>query len=205
MSRSTSNKNGLPAAGNPLRTLSPKTVVAIVLMVLMGILWLRVLTGGNTGLSTVQAAKLTDDVATARSTAPVRIMPNVLPLIEGRHDTLRRDFFSQDNWPGFNQPDNTPAAPTGFSDLERQLQRKKAAFEDLAKTLNLDAILRATGDGPARVCIDGKVLMQGQSLTVKTNTENYELTVSEIGENQVVLTWNNWNVVLKMTQPERID
>lgn len=205
MARPAYTANRPRTTGNPLQTLSPKTIAAIVLMALMAVLWLRVLTRGQAGPSAAQAAVLVTETATTRPAAPLRVTPVDLPVIEGRHDSLRRDFFSPDNWPAFRQVDSTPPAETGLSDRERLTQQHKAIVDNLAKTLNLDAILNGADGTSARVCIDGKVLTQGQALLVKRNTETYELTVSEIGEHQVVLTWNDWSVVLKMTQPERVD
>lgn len=140
-----------------------------------------------------------------QAVTPQRIVPKPLPIVPGRNDTLMCDFFSPANWPGFGQ--SGPAVePIGhLSEQEQQEKRHKAIFDALTQTLNLDAIIQASGDSPARVCIDGKVLTQGQALTVKRELEKIELTVSEIGEYQVVLTWKQWSVVLKMAQTERVD
>lgn len=204
MSQSAYNKTRFSATGNPLQGLSPKTIAAVVLAVLMGLLWLRVLTRGKAGPASVQAADGAVDSA-ARATTTLQIEPVALPMIEGRNDTLERDFFSPDNWPAFGRPGNVSITPSGLSEQERQEQRRAAVFEELAKTLKLDAILHG-GDGmPARVCIDGKVLTQGQSLILKRDTNSYELTLSKVSENQVVLTWRDRSLVLNMTQPERVD
>lgn len=201
-----SNKNGFSKAAHPLQTISPKTAAAVLLMALMAVLWVRVLTRGRSGPAAAQAAELLDnDAASPRIAAPLEIAPVTLPVVDGRHDALTRDFFSPDNWPGFGRaaPAIEPVADT--SDQERLEQQRSGYFDRLAKTLNLDAIIQGSDAAPARVCIEGKVLTQGQTLNVKNDTETYELTVSEIGEHQVVLTWNHWSVVLKMAQPERVD
>ena len=197
------NTYGSPSAGNPLRSLSPKTVTAIVLMTLMGILWLRVLTGGRTGPSAVQAAEQTlSALANTVVETPLHFKPVALPVIEGRNDTLAGNFFASTNWPQFNRTDK-PADPV--DDAADREQRQKRLFDAIVKTLNLDAILHAGGDLPPRVCINGNVLAQGQALGIKNDTETYELTVSEIGEHRVVLTWNQWSAVLKMAESERVD
>lgn len=205
MSRIPYNKNRLPAAGSPLHSLSPKTIVAIVLIALMGILWLRVLTNGKSGPASAQAAALQNETPVTPATMPLRITSVALPVLEGRNDTLHCDFFSPDNWPDFGQPNDTSRATASLSEEQRLEQQRTQFFDKLPQKLNLDAIFHAGDSLPARVCIDGKILTLGQSLTVKHDTENYELTVSEIGENQVVLTWKHWSVVMKMAQPERVD
>ena len=206
MPNNLSSKNGFSKAAHPLQTISPKTAAAVLLMALMAVLWGRVLIRGRSGPAAAQAAELLNEAAAAstRTVAPLKITPVTLPVIEGRHDTLSRDFFSPDNWSGFSRAAR-PAEPVVASDQELLEKQRNAYFSGLAKTLNLDAIIQGSAAAPARVCIEGKVLTQGQTLSVKNDTETYELTVSEIGEHQVVLTWNHWSVVLKMAQPERVD
>jgi hypothetical protein len=205
MPNSPSSKNGFSKAANPLQTISPKTAAAILLMALMAVLWGRVLIRGRGGPAAAQAAELLNQAAALTPTAaPLRITPVALPVVEGRHDTLSRDFFAPDNWSGFGRTGRAVESVSA-TDQERQEKLHKAFFDGLAGTLNLDAIIQESAAAPARVCIEGKVLMRGQALNVKNGTETYELTVSEIGEHQVVLTWNHWSVVLKMAQPERVD
>jgi len=202
MTQTGRTQNGFSTAGNSLRSLSPKTAAAICLMALMGVLWLRVLTRGRSGPSAAEAASAAEVSVAAQPAAPLRIVPVTLPVVQGRNDVLTRDFFSSANWPGFLQSDKKPQADLSE---QQQLEKQRQDFDAMAKTINLDAIIQASGDQPARVCVEGKVLSQGQTLTIKRPSENYELTVSEIGEYQVVLTWNQWSVILKMAQVERAD
>ena len=204
MARTEQNQYSIRPANNPLRSLSPKTVTAVVLMALMGILWLRVLTGGGTGPAVAQAAEEpTSDQTENQSETPLRIEPKTLPVIDGRHNVLVADFFTSSGWPQLRQPDEAPSKPV--DDVAAKQRQQKERFESLVQGLHLDAVLR-TGDGAAaRACIEGHVLSQGQSLTLKKNTETYELTVSEIGDNQVVLTWGQWSAVLKMAESEHVD
>lgn len=207
MAQMVRDKNGFSAADARFRSLNPKTVIAICLLVVMGVLWVRVLTRGRDGgLAVVKAAGDVEAPTSGSRAAAARIEPVLLPVVKGRNDVLTRDFFSPANWPGFTesekQPEQKPA--TGLSE-QQQLERERQNFEAMTRTLNLDAIIQASGPEPARVCIDGKVLTAGQTLAVKCESEKYELTVSEIGEYQVVLTWKQWSAVLKMAQVERVD
>lgn len=204
MPRSPHTPKGYSTASHRLRTLSPKTVAAILLMAVMGVLWFRVATRGRTGPTSAEAASLVEDTL-PQAVTPVRIVPKPLPVVPGRNDMLICDFFSQVNWPGFGQTGSVVEPVVHLSEREQEEKRHKAIFDSLTQTLNLDAIIQASGDSPARVCVDGKVLTQGQALTVKREMEKIELTVSEIGEHQVVLTWKQWSVVLKMAQTERVD
>ncbi len=204
MSRSMHTTKGYSAASHRLRTMNPKTVAAVLLMALMGVLWLRVAMRGRMGPMAAEGAVMVQEVATQPGTA-VSIVSKALPVVAGRNDVLVCDFFSAANWPGFGQTGPVIESVGSLSEDEQQEKLRKAVFDTLIRTINLDAIIQAAGDSPARVCIDGKVLTQGQALTVKREKEQYELTVSEIGEHQVVLTWNQWSVVLKMAQTERVD
>lgn len=195
--------NSVPSAANPLRSLSPKTIAAIVLMGLMAVLWLRVLTGGQTAPSAALAAEQAMLVATTKPTeTSVRIEPAALPILEGRHDRLGVDLFSAANWPDFRAPAN---AADPVDEHLAQRQRQKALLDSLSQSLHLDAILQAGQNVCPRACIDGKVFSEGQTLTVKKDKEMYELTVSQIDDNRVVLTWDQWSVVLKMAESEDVD
>ena len=204
MPRPDYNKTRFSATGNPLQGLSPKTIAAIVLVALMALLWLRVVTRGKAGPMRVQAADAVVN-SDARSAGPLKIEPIALPMTEGHSDSLKCDFFSPDNWPAFSRSGSVSVTPSGLSEQERQEQRLRAVFEELAKSLKLDAILHGGNGAPARVCIDGNVLTQGQTLSLKRDTNHYELTVSNVSEYQVVLTWRDRTIVLNMTQPERVD
>lgn len=205
MSQTVRTKNGFAAAPNRFQLPSPKTIAAICLVALMGVLWLRVLTRGRSGPSAAEAAIVAEAGETVQPAASLRIVPVALPVVGGRNDVLTCDFFSPANWPGLTQSNIKPEPAAVDLSEQQQLEKQRQAFEAMTKTINLDAIIQASGDTPARVCIDGKVLTQGQTLTVKCQTEKYELTVSEIGEYQVALTWKQWSAILKMAQVERVE
>ena len=204
MARQTTQTNNFPAATYSLRSVSPKTVTAVVLMLLMGVLWLRVLTGGQTGPSAAQAAEQAAQEQAARLDAqPLRIEAVALPVIEGRHDTLAGDVFTPTNWPQLRPAEDSTPEPVDDGTARRRQQQE--AFEAMIRTLHLDAILHAAGGASAQACINDKVLSQGQTLRVKTNSQTYDLTVSEVGENQVVLTWQQWSAVLNIAESEHVD
>ncbi len=202
MAAYTNGTNRLSAAQTRLRSLSPKTVAAAALMAVMGLMWVRVLMVGKTPATAQAAESAIADTPAAASTAPARVVPSPLPLTAGRNDVLTRDFFVSNNWPGFGQTAKTAPQASGQEMGDRQRQ---AFIAGLEKTLTLEAIIQAAGDAPARACIEGKVLAAGQYFVVKNGSETYELAVSDIGDEQVVLTCDRQRIILKMPPSERVD
>lgn len=203
MAVGTSEKHGLTAAHVRLRTLDAKTIAAVTLLTVMGLLWARVLLRGKTpaGAEAAEVTATQTAVAT-QAAAAARIVPSPLPITPGRNDVLTRDFFSPENWQGLTRTQNTAANAV---DPDAGDRKRLAFMAALEKTLTLEAIIQASADSPARVCIEGKVLASGQYLSVKNGSETYELAVSEIGDEQVVLTCDRQHIVLKLPPPERVD
>jgi len=197
-------KPNLTAANMRLRSMNPKTVAAVALMTVMGLMWARVLLRGKTPAEAAAAESTAVQTTVSTPTAaPVRIVPSPLPVMAGRNDMLTRDFFAPDNWPGLTRPEKTAATQPSSQDAG---DRQRLAFiAGLEKTLTLEAIIQGAGDTPVRACIEGKVLAVGQHLTIKNGSETYELAVSDIGDEQVVLICDRQRIVLKMPPSERVD
>lgn len=197
-------QNNTPVAGG-LGNLSPKTMVMIVLLAVMGILWGRVLLKGEDGPATASAQDMAalQQVSQANQCAVVQIDAIELPQIPGRNDILSRDMFSTENWTasgfGNGTNDHTSGVKVDASkeSVERAHQLKLA---QLAKRIMLEAVIHDANGNPSQAFVDGKILSVGSVLTVQEGPDQYELIVDEITSKKVVFSWNKVSVVLEMPE-----
>ncbi|MBL7214458.1 MAG: hypothetical protein ISS71_02135 [Phycisphaerae bacterium] len=181
-----------------LRNANGKTVAAIVLVCVMALLWGRVLLKDKAGPATAVAQELQqlEQVNTQPSQSD-KILAVKLNVVEGRHDALTSNMFSTDHWRAFDLGNSA----VNISDSQDNLEtRHQANLEKIAKTLNLEAMIRDADGKPYQIFVNDAILTVGSVLTVKEGPEQYELTLKEIGENEAVFDWNKTSITLKMTE-----
>lgn len=182
----------IPAAGS-LQNISPKTMVMVVLLAVMGILWGRVLLGGKNGpaAADAQQAAVPAEPQAAQPAPSICISPVELPCLAGRNDRLTNDLFSRT---GFISGGIPAASSGGSADEQSRLERLAAA------QLTLEAVIRQEDGTPYQAYVNGKIVAVGAALTVHEGTDQYVLTVTDIKENRVELLWKTVSVVLKMAE-----
>ena len=201
LKNTTKMKTG-PVTGG-LQNISPKTMVMIALLAVMGILWGRVLLRGKSGPASASAAETDALQQTAQNDLPasVRIKPVSLPFLSGRNDTLSGDLFSAENWQAFDskRKGQTPGVKVDASEdsVERTLRLK---LEKISKSLVLEAVIQDADGNPSQAFVDGKILSVGQTLTVQEGPDRYVLTLKKITENDVTFSWNKISIVLEMAE-----
>jgi len=194
----------LPVTG-ALQNISPKTMVMIALLAVMGILWGRVLLTGNKGPA---AANAQDLVASQQLTEAAQMSDShtlkaiVLPQLPGRNDTLSHDLFSANKWTAFElnglKSGGRSNVSVDSSGNSEKMQRAK--LEKITKHLTLDSVICDAENRPIQAFVDDKILSVGSMLTVQEGPDQYELTLEEISEKEVLFTWNKISVVLKMAE-----
>jgi len=191
-----------PAAGG-LQNISPKVMTMIVLLAVMGILWGRVLLKGNGGPATADAQEqmTSQEVVSGDSSVDVvRIEAVKLPVLPGRNDGISNDVFSSKNWMSFQLGDGQNDGKADVKiDAGGELAHR-SALERIAGRLTLAAVVCDAKDRPVQAFIDDKILSVGSTLTVKEGPDQYVLTLEEISQNEVVFSWNEISVVLKMAE-----
>jgi len=200
--KSSNHSKKLTTAGR-LQSLNSKTIVAIVLVSMMLLLWGRVLLKGKSEPAAANAQDLSQQSLPEQvhqSTVPLEKVVTVkLDVLKGRHDILSNNIFSRSNWKEFDFEGNNESS-VDVSLVEDDLEKKhQSDLEKLAKTLKLEAIVYGN-DGKLQVFVSGTILTVGSVLTVKEGSEQYELVLQEIKENEALFTWNKTSITLKMTE-----
>ena len=181
-----------------------KTIAAIVLVAVMALLWGRVLLKGKGGPATanaqgLQQQQLPGQQANQPTVHPDRVVTMKLDVLEGRHDVLTSNIFSGANWKEFDLEGNE--ASVDVSVVENNLEEKhQANLESLAKRLKLEAVIQGTDGKPYQVFVGDTILTVGSVLTVKEGSEQYELVLQEVKENEALFVWNETSITLKMTE-----
>lgn len=208
MNRSTPITNRKIAVSAGLQNISPKTMAAAVLMSAMVILWGRVLLRGKGGPESASAQEM---LAVPQNTVPstpeasVRIETVALPCLPGRHDTLAADLFSTDRWTAYAFRKDAAVRTTPETADERPEEKRALADLDaLSKELKLEAVIQNAEGSGMQAYIEDKVLTVGQVLTVRHSSKAYELTVTEITPQQVMLRWNTYSISLKITESHEL-
>ena len=64
----------------------------------------------------------------------------------------------------------------------------------------LEAVIQDADSKPFQAFVDDKILSVGSTLTVKEGPDQYVLMLEEISEKEVLFSWNEMSVVLKMAE-----
>jgi len=198
-----SNKKSNPVGlTGSMQTIEPKTIAAVVLILVMAVLWGRALL--RKGPASAQAASSSasqtqDEVVKAK----LQIQPVVLSRIPGRHDTIASDYFKTDRWTAFQWTSSQPDAGTPETSQPDAGQTKpRLSQEAFAQAFTLEAIIKNTQAAPEKACINGAVVSEGSELRAKIQNEVVLATVMAIEANQVRLAWQDYVVELKMPEVE---
>jgi len=168
---------------NQMAVQKKKSIVAVGLVLLMGFMWVRVLTGDDT--QAVSAAVLSGTTQGQPAVQKLKVTFLELPKVEGRHDVLNRDFFKMDD------------VVFGTVNQAKIVNGQSSAIE-VAERLRLEAIV--TGEHP-EAFINDKIVKVGQKLNVEDGSKIYECEIVKIQENLVIVKYENSEIELKLKQP----
>ncbi|MFZ9034239.1 MAG: hypothetical protein ACO21J_09855 [Anaerohalosphaeraceae bacterium] len=196
--------NKKPVTGG-LQTISPKVMAMVVLLVVMGILWGRVLLKGAGGPAAAHAQDQDYLDTLISETAPeaVEIEAVQLPVLPGRNDRVSNDLFSSENWTAFELNHNQNSAHGGVKvgaagDSSELTHRSR--LERIAGRLKLEAVICDAQNSPFQAFVEDTILSVGSTLTVQEGPDEYVLMLEEISEKEVLFSWNEMSVVLKMAE-----
>ena len=189
-------------ASGGLQNISPKVMVMIALLVVMGLLWGRVLLKGN--MSPAKANAQTDEDIQEFASDPVpesvQIEAIELPVLPGRNDRISNNLFGGQNWTAFTLDHELNSADSGVEGGDTTERTHRVALERIAGQLKLEAVICDARNQPHQAYVDDKILSVGSTLTVQEGTEKYMLTVEKISKKEVTFSWNEMSVVLKMAE-----
>lgn len=203
MNRTNTNQNRT-MQGSSLANISPKTMAAAVLMCTMVVLWGRVLLSGKNApeKALAEEAAAVEQMPAASSGRTLKFKPVALGCLAGRNDRLTTDLFNSDRWTAFDFNDggkgknDVDVADDGHLEEKRHL----ADLEALSKELLLEAVIQGSDGNGMQAFIGGKVLMTGQVLPIKRQSQVYDLVVTNIAAQEVTLAWRTYSICLKITE-----
>jgi len=186
-------KNGFDKLLKQLLDNKAKTAIAACLLVLMLFMWVKVLAGkGPAHTSASQSEGIESQLKKIKEAKAIEERIKIeyveLPAIEGRHNVLKRDFFS--TGPVENK-----------SKVEVVNNNKDKDVSGLNKKLSLEAIEMGT---VPQVFINGKLLGIGEILKVADGEQIYEFEIKAISENEVKLKHKDIEFKLSIGEPDDV-
>ena len=193
-----------------LSNLSPKTMMAVALVSLMLIMWGRVLLTGKNAPKSANAATQPDTSQVQQpllTASESKFVAVELPVLEGRNDCLTNNIFSADNWKAFefHEKEEQPVAKVDpvvpKVDPQEQIRKlHQANLNKISERLTLEAVIHGADGKPCKAYVNDKILAVGTVLTVQEGPETYELRLTELSEKEALFQWNEFSMVLKITE-----
>jgi hypothetical protein len=179
---------------NHLAAEKKKAVLALCLIALMIVMWVKMLT--RTSPKAAEADLITELMNVESQTgSDIKISFVELPKVEGRNDVIARDFFASNGWREFIDGQGRKSA--GVEKINIVKDDDQEVINKVAENLMLEAIVSSKDP---LAFINDKVLRAGDKLSVSDGNENYECEVVEIKENRVVIECRESRITLRMTQ-----
>jgi hypothetical protein len=197
------NINGLKRVLNRLAAERNKTIVGLCLVIVMGVMWIRVLTGRKTPANALADLGPEQTAVTVQTEPRKKLVFVELPNIEGRNDVLVRNFFSAKQWEVFVRNEDgrssfgKEVSMVVGNNSEEYLNRE--TILQVAKLLRLAVI--ELGERP-QAFINDTLLSVGEKLLVEYEGNSYEFTVVAIDGNEVLLTCQGVEIEMKLLQPQ---
>ena len=189
----------------PMAASRPKVIIAVVLITIMALMWVRVLVRSKSDAKAAQTeSALVNAHSDKQNKQPkIKLSYIELPVVKGRNDSLTRDIFRAQNWKAFSSvTDPDPATGENTGEGPDKYDIYKTRIRQIAKTMTLDLISIGRNGRGSQALIENKLVSVGSKLAVKYNKQTYEFVVTKIKQNEVVLKWENFSITLTMAQPE---
>jgi hypothetical protein len=196
-----------PVTSRPLHPMpSPisqgKIILAVVLIGVMGFLWIRVFLrqAKPAAASAKSTTSKASQAAAGKSVPPVRLSYVPLAVVPGRQDRLARDVFSVPDsavFPWQQKPVPQAEQPNAVTSIDDSWDKQ---IRPLVEKIVVDAI-GTDPKGTAQAFIQDRFLSVGDVLPLKQGQQQYELKITQIHSNAVVLEWQDHAVTLKMSEP----
>ncbi len=173
-----------------------KTGIAVALVAVMAVMWLRVLTGqkpqsAGAGPSSPQRIE-----AVADDQPSMRFVE--LPVQPGRNDRIHRDFFTAHNWSDFSSGSRSqgtgPKPDVGTAPADRT----EEVVAKLARTLQLEAVLWSADP---QAFVNDRLVRIGDTLALREGADFYPFEVVEIQKDAVLVTCGDSRFTLKLSPP----
>ena len=169
-----------------------KTVIAVCLIAVMIVMWLKVFT--KKGPKTAAAA-MTEQVLAVEDKQTDKteqaIVFKELPKISGRNDALTRDFFAVESWQKF-----TSGRTSGAGKADLSITGGEGELGRIARKLELVAVEIGAS---RRAFINDELLSVGDRFYVTDGGDKYECEVTGIEEDVVLIRCKEKVISLKLS------
>lgn len=194
-------RNGIRPADRVMDVLrdGKKTVLAIALVLVMAVMWIRVLVGHKPASAAAAATGQPKVTATAQK-GPARGKTRMveLPRVTGRNDCIKRDCFDVQEWAPVRQ---SAAGPSTGTDTEVPVvspNHDEEVIQQVAQTLRLAGVSLRSENPQA--FLNDRLLGVGDTLTVEHGSARLEFEVLQIREDAVLVECNGIQLALKLAQ-----
>ncbi len=172
-----------------------KSVLAVALVAVMAIMWVRLLTGQKPKPA---GATVSPPQETASENKPqVKVRFIELPKIQGRNDCINRDFFSVETMTGFRRDLAAQSAGTDTEVRSSTSEQTQEVVAKVAQRLRLEAVLWS--EHP-KAFVNDQLLQVGDTLPVRDSTSTYTFEVLRIQEDSVLVGCNGKQLTLRLAQ-----
>jgi hypothetical protein len=192
VTKQTTKTTSTMSLGNSVRNVQPKTVAAVILVAVMGVLWVRVLfrSGASTAMAQTALTSM-DSISQPNAESDVGIRPISLAKIPGRHDAIAADFFRADRCSAW-APKAVAAVSSG------KPVEDKSMVNELIKAITLEAIIKDAQGKPEKACINGMLVKAGSVLQVPVRNEMKSVRVMAVQTGRVQLSWQDRPIDIEM-------
>lgn len=195
--KATKNRGSASQIVNYLVRDGKKTGIAITLVVVMAIMWLRVLSGQKPKSAEARANTTQTEEGTSKKTTRVRFVE--LPVETGRNDRIHRDFFTAQDWGRFSVVSKSRSTGSVKEVQTVASNRKEEVITRLAKTLRLEVVV-LLNENPQAV-INERTVSIGGTFALKDGADVYEFEVVQIEEDTVLVQCEDRQFLLKLSHP----
>jgi hypothetical protein len=179
---------------NQLAAEKKKAVMALCLIAVMALMWIRVLS--KKAPEAAEAIITNEQVnAVEPSNAELNVSFIELPKVAGRHDVITRNFFDAGGWRHFIEGQRKRG---GFQEVSiRSTDGNEEIINKVAKKLKLGAIM--VGEN-SRAYINGETIKVGDTIKISDGVGQFECDVVAIEENAVVVKCMEAEITLRLVQ-----
>ena len=171
-----------------------KAGIALCLITVMGVMWVKVLT--KKGPQSAQAGPAIEQTEVEKQlNEAMKIAFVELPAVPGRNDIIGRDCFAAGNWEDFKfgEEESNTVEEVNVTSADQS----KEVITKVAQQLKLQAI--GLSDKP-QAFINDRLVSVGDLLAVTDGTQRYECEVVEIREDSVLIRCSGAEITLKLVE-----
>ncbi len=173
-----------------------KTGVAVALVAIMAVMWLRVLAGQKPDAADARPASPQKTAEVVDERPSIRFVD--LPVEPGRNDRIHRDFFTANDWSRFESGSRSQGTIQQANVKTEQTRRTEEVITRLAKTLELEAVLWS--EHP-QAFVNDRLIRVGDTLALQDGTDFYPFEVVQIQKDAVMMTCGDRQYTLKLSPP----